>query len=67
MKTLEFKPRFIKDSQVTELAKLWHLSRVHSNNRYERMLWTSKEFAKMEGVTCSATGVYKDLDGWLHF
>jgi len=56
-------PRWIPDHLMTELANLWHLSRVHSNSRYERLLWTSKEFHKIH-PELSETAIYKDLDAW---
>lgn len=58
MKTT-FIPRFIPESKLPELANLWHLSKVHSNSRYERMLYTAKHFAAANNLF--STAVYKDL------
>lgn len=46
--------------QMAELMNLWHLSKMESYKRYERLLWTSKQFAK-EHPEFSSTNVYKIL------
>ncbi len=57
--------RFIKQSDMNELVNLFHLAKVPlsglSCTRYDRMIWASKEFAKLHPEV-SATGAYKDLD-----
>lgn len=67
--SMEYKPRFVRPDQMAELSNLWHLSRVATsggdNSRYARMLWASKEFAKVHPEVTS-TGAYKDLDGMLN-
>lgn len=65
-----FNPRFVKEEDMAELANLWHLSRVptsgdkQSDKLYNRMQWTSKEFAKAH-PEYTPTAVYKDLDGFV--
>lgn len=63
-----YSPRFMSKEQYGELANLWHLSRVPASGtnwgRYERMLWTAKEFHKAHPEV-SEGGAYKDLDGLL--
>lgn len=62
-----YQVRFIKPDQSAELMNLYHLARVPlsgtgKDTPYERMLWASKEFAKLHPEV-SSTGAYKDLDG----
>ena len=63
-----YSPRFMSKEQYGELANLWHLSRVPASGtnwgRYERMLWTAKEFNK-KYPEISEGAAYKDLDGML--
>lgn len=63
-----YTPRFVPRHLMAELSNLWHLSRVPHQGRYERMLWTSREFHK-EHPELSETGIYKDLsaslEGWV--
>lgn len=66
IKVEHFKPRFVPESLLAELSNLWHISRVHSNSRYERMLYTSKWFVK-DHPELTSTAVYKDLDTMLSF
>lgn len=61
-----FRPRFIAPGLLTELSNLWHTSRTAANTRYDRMIWTSKWFAK-EHPEYTSTAVYKDLDAYLAF
>ena len=63
---ITFKPRFVPEHMLAELSNLWHLSRVPYNKRYDRLLWTSSEFAKAHPELTS-TAVYKDLDAMLEF
>lgn len=65
-KVEHFKPRFVPERLLPELSNLWHTSRVHSSSRYERMLYTSKWFAK-DHPELTPTAVYKDLDAMLQF
>lgn len=58
--------RFIERAHYPELVNLWHLSRVPTSGivegrRYQRLLWTSKEFVK-KFPQYTDTEVYKDLD-----
>ncbi len=62
---VEYKPRFIPLNLVTELINLYHLSRCVSNNKHDRMIWTSKNFSKEHCRQVEETAVYKDLDGLL--
>lgn len=66
----EFEPRFVRKEHLAELSNLWHLSRTacagKSNQRYERLLWTSRQFAVQFNYV-SSTGAYKDLDAMLEF
>lgn len=64
LKLVEFEPRFLNKEILVELANLWHLSKVHSNSRYERMIYTSKYFA-VAHPNLSPTAIYKDLEAWL--
>lgn len=63
-----YKPRFIRSDQMDELINLYYLARVPLSGqrctRYERMLWASKEFAKLHPEV-SPTAAYKDLDSQL--
>ena len=63
-----YTPRFVKQSDTTELINLYHLARVPLSGKectpYTRMLWASKEFAKTH-LYVSSTGAYKDLCGLL--
>ncbi len=65
-RVITFKPRFVPEDLLPELSNLWHLSRVPVNTRYERLLWTSREFSKAHPELTS-TAVYKDLDAMLEF
>jgi hypothetical protein len=49
------------EKELQKLIEIWHISRVHSNSRYERMLYTSKWFAK-EFPEHSSTWAYKTLE-----
>ena len=61
-----YEPRFVKRDHENELINLYHLARTALSGqrcgRYERMLWTSKEFSKLH-PDVSSTAAYKDLDG----
>lgn len=59
-----FSTRFIRQSLLPELANLWHISRVHSSDRFERMRYTTDHFQR-EHPEYTSTQVYKDLDAWL--
>jgi len=63
-----YTPRFVKQSDTTELINLYHLARVPLSSKectpYTRMLWASKEFAKTH-LYVSSAGAYKDLYGLL--
>lgn len=52
--------RDLNKDEMAELMNLWHLSKMESYKRYERLLWTSKNFAK-EHPEFSSTWVYKIL------
>jgi hypothetical protein len=65
-RVIEFKPRWVPEHMLAELSNLWHLSRVPKHGRYDRLLWTSSEFAKAHPELTS-TAVYKDLDAMLEF
>lgn len=72
MKIIEFEPRFVPKRLLVELSNLWHLSRTacagKDYSRYNRMLWTSREFVKAHPeLNLSSTGAYKDLDAMLSF
>ncbi len=62
-----YEPRWIKQKHVIEIINLWHLSKAYLSggkkefSRYERLIWTSKEFSKKYDYL-SATAAYKDLD-----
>ena len=64
----EYRTRFIKQSDATELINLYHLARTalagEPCGRYERMCWAAKWFSK-EHPPVTQTGAYKDLDGLL--
>lgn len=60
-----YSPRFVPRNLVVELMNLWHLSKVHSYKRYDRLLWTSREFSKAHPELTS-TAIYKDLDCMTH-
>ena len=66
MKVITFEPRFVSEHLLAELSNLWHLSRVPCHSRYDRMIWTSKEFSKAHPEVSSG-GAYKDLDCMLEF
>ena len=58
--------RFINPEHYGELMNLWHLSKVPTSGltegrKYQRLLWTSKEFVK-KFPQYTETGVYKDLE-----
>lgn len=66
---MTYSPRFIQPDQVNEIINLYHLARVMLSGTgrdtpYERMLWASKEFARLHPEVTS-TGAYKDLCGQL--
>ena len=63
---ITFEPRFVPEHMLAELSNLWHLSKVPHNKRYDRLLWTSREFSKAHPELTS-TAVYKDLDAMLEF
>lgn len=56
--------RFVKQEHYGELINLYHLAKTalsgQDASKYNRMLWASKEWAKVHTYT-SATGAYKDL------
>lgn len=62
--------RFVKEEHYAELINLYHLARAalcgtgKVVTKYERMLWATKEWAKVYTYT-SATGAYKDLSARL--
>lgn len=68
-----FVPRFVPENMLAELSNLWHLSATATaksggSSRYERMLWTAKNFPKEHPeLNLTETAVYKDLDGMLSF
>lgn len=64
-----YSPRFMTEEQYTEMANLWHLSRVPASGRkdwglYERMIWTAEQMSK-KYPEISPTAAYKDLEGML--
>ena len=61
-----YETRFIKQDLLTELANLWHLSRVPCNSRYDRLIWTSGQFSKAHPEYTS-TQAYKELDTFTRF
>lgn len=56
--------RFVKAEHYPELINLYHLARTalsgKSCTKYDRMLWATKEWAKIHTYT-TPTGAYKDL------
>ena len=66
LQVITFKPRFVPAHMLGELSNLWHLSRVPCDTRYDRLLWTSREFNKAHPELTSLA-VYKDLDAMLKF
>lgn len=66
----DYETRFIQQCHSAELVNLYHLARsAGAVSKYDRMLWASKEFAKLhpkgEFGGVSSTGAYKDLEGLL--
>ena len=64
----QYKPRFVSESQLTELINLYHTSRIemgiHWSRKQERMLWACREFIKRyPGI--KSTAAYKDLSACL--
>ena len=67
MHPASYKLRFVYEELAVELSNLWHISNVPTsgvsgNRRYNRLLWTAKEFHKKH-PEFSETAIYKDLDG----
>ena len=58
-----YTPRFVKQSDTTELINLYHLARVPLSSK-ECTPYTRKESAKTQ-LYVSSTGAYKDLCGLL--
>lgn len=50
----------IPEAAMHELINLWHLSRVVTNDRYQRRLWTCREFNKQFPEHARVS--YKNLD-----
>lgn len=66
-----FVPRFVRPEHLGDLSQLWQTSRTACSKpggytKYERMLWTSRQFAiQFDYVT--PTAAYKDLGEMLAF
>ena len=51
-------------AELKELSELWHTSKVHSHQRYDRMLYVARWFHKAHPER-SETSAYKALDRML--
>ena len=64
----KYKPRFISESQLTELVNLYHTARIalsgKNDSKYNRMLWACDIFHK-KYLDISTTAAYKDLSACL--
>jgi hypothetical protein len=63
-----YQPRHINNDQLCELINLYHLARTalsgKDDSRYQRMLWASREFHKLNPLIGEAAA-YKDLSNSL--
>jgi hypothetical protein len=61
-----YRTRFIKQSELGELANLYHLAKVplSDGSKYDRMQWATREFHKLH-PTYSQGAIYKDLSSQL--
>ena len=55
---VEFKPRFLSESQMAEIVEFWHLSRVKYTGRHDRLTLACKWF---NDKYPDVRGAYKDL------
>jgi hypothetical protein len=60
----QYKPRFVSESQLTELMNLYRTSQTAEAYQRERKLWASREFVK-KYPDIKSTGAYKDLTACL--